>query len=583
MALPPVSRGRTAPEDDTTGTHVAWGRFRLAPRRPEATSYGLRINASPKVARLSRVRCTSAPRNLPRSGDQFNHPAWHPVNTESGQRPGGGARERTPPARVPLRVHGRRCPRPPHRSVRSPGQGPADLDHRPLQLPLHLLHAGGGPAVARPGRPPHLRGAGPDRPGVRGALRVRVHPDHRRRAHRPRPPAPAVRDARPPRRRPRHDHQRREAPRARRTTSRRPACTGSTSRSTRLRRETFLALTRRDELDRVLAGIDAALAAGLEPGEGQRRRDPRRQRRRGRRPRGLRARARASASASSSSCRSTPRATGPWTRWSRPRRSSSRSTPCSRSSSTMAGLDHHGDEPAARYRYRDGIGDVGVIPSVTAPFCEQLRPGPDHRRGQVPHLPVRARRVRPASRAARPTASDDDAGRGDRAGGRHEVGRPPHRQGRLHPAQPLHEPDRRLRPRSERRRRSERFLTDARTLTGRDGLGVHPPRPAGPGPHGRRHGQGRHPPPGDRPVQGAHGGRHRVEDRQSGAITKGDVLAVARVAGIQAAKQTPSPAPAVSPAARGLGLRELPDRGSATSRWRRRSTRSTAPAWRWRR
>src|SRR5215813_1159427 len=32
-----------------------------------------------------------------------------------------------------------------------------------------------------------------------------------------------------------------------------------------LRRETFLALTKRDELDRVLAGIDAALDAGLDP------------------------------------------------------------------------------------------------------------------------------------------------------------------------------------------------------------------------------------------------------------------------------------------------------------------------------
>src|SRR3954452_10916602 len=32
-----------------------------------------------------------------------------------------------------------------------------------------------------------------------------------------------------------------------------------------LRRETFLALTRRDELDRTLAGIDAALAAGMAP------------------------------------------------------------------------------------------------------------------------------------------------------------------------------------------------------------------------------------------------------------------------------------------------------------------------------
>src|SRR5262249_28642301 len=27
-------------------------------------------------------------------------------------------------------------------------------------------------------------------------------------------------------------------------------------------------------------------------------------------------------------------------------------------------------EPATRYRYRDGAGDVGVIPSVTEPFCD---------------------------------------------------------------------------------------------------------------------------------------------------------------------------------------------------------------------
>jgi cyclic pyranopterin phosphate synthase len=27
-------------------------------------------------------------------------------------------------------------------------------------------------------------------------------------------------------------------------------------------------------------------------------------------------------------------------------------------------------EPAARYRYADGVGDVGVIASVTEPFCE---------------------------------------------------------------------------------------------------------------------------------------------------------------------------------------------------------------------
>lgn len=30
----------------------------------------------------------------------------------------------------------------------------------------------------------------------------------------------------------------------------------------------------------------------------------------------------------------------------------------------------HGPEPATRYRYLDGAGEVGVIPSVTKPFCE---------------------------------------------------------------------------------------------------------------------------------------------------------------------------------------------------------------------
>ena len=77
---------------------------------------------------------------------------------------------------------------------------------------------------------------------------------------------------------------------------------------------------------------------------------------------------------------------------------------------------HHSEhvEPAERFRYADGIGDVGVIASVTEPFCEQLRPDPHHRRGQAPHLPVRARRVRPASAscgAARPTTSSTTCSR----------------------------------------------------------------------------------------------------------------------------------------------------------------------------
>ena len=47
----------------------------------------------------------------------------------------------------------------------------------------------------------------------------------------------------------------------------------------------------------------------------------------------------------------------------------------------------------------------------------------------------------------------------------------------------------------------------------------------------------------------------------SGAITKGDVLAVARVAGIQAAKQTPNLMPLCHPLLVGAVLRELPHRG----------------------
>jgi cyclic pyranopterin phosphate synthase len=136
-----------------------------------------------------------------------------------------------------------------------------------------------------------------------------------------------------------------------------------------LRRETFLALTRRDDLDRVLAGIDAARDAGLDPVKvnavvirgvnddevvdiaafG--------------RDKGVGVRF----------IEFMPLdAEGHWTM--------DQVVPAGEIlerigavfplEPTMAGLDHHGDEPAARYRYRDGIGDVGVIPSVTAPFCD---------------------------------------------------------------------------------------------------------------------------------------------------------------------------------------------------------------------
>jgi cyclic pyranopterin phosphate synthase len=136
-----------------------------------------------------------------------------------------------------------------------------------------------------------------------------------------------------------------------------------------LRRETFLELTRRDELDRVLAGIDAALEAGFDPVKvncvvirgvnddevvdmaafG--------------RERGVGIRF----------IEFMPLdAAGEWTM--------DQVVPASEILERIdavfpledAPAERHGPhvEPAARVRYRDGRGDVGVIASVTEPFCE---------------------------------------------------------------------------------------------------------------------------------------------------------------------------------------------------------------------
>src|SRR5581483_7615628 len=143
-----------------------------------------------------------------------------------------------------------------------------------------------------------------------------------------------------------------------------------------LRRETFLELTRRDELDRVIAGIDAALDAGLHPVKvnavvirgvnddevvdlaafG--------------RERGVGMRF----------IEFMPLdATGEWTmdRVVPAREILERIDavfPLERVPATAAataGANGHAHvEPAERYRYADGIGDVGVIASVTEPFCE---------------------------------------------------------------------------------------------------------------------------------------------------------------------------------------------------------------------
>ncbi len=132
-----------------------------------------------------------------------------------------------------------------------------------------------------------------------------------------------------------------------------------------LRRDRFLALTKRDELDRVIAGIDAARDAGLDPVKvnavvmrginddeivdlarfGRERRV------------GMRF------------IEFMPLdAQGEW--------SDDKVVPAreilERISEVFPLVGVHGPhvEPAERYAYRDGAGDVGVIASVTQPFCE---------------------------------------------------------------------------------------------------------------------------------------------------------------------------------------------------------------------
>ena len=192
-----------------------------------------------------------------------------------------------------------------------------------------------------------------------------------------------------------------------------------------LRADTFLALTRRDELDRVLAGIDAALDAGLEPvkvnavvirgvnddevvdlaafgrdhGVGMR------------------------------FIEFMPLdADGEWTE--------DQVVPAREILDRIDAvfpLDREpavedDEQPAARYRYRDGRGDVGVIASVTEPFCDDCDRVRVTAEGQLPHLPVRARRVRPAHDPARRRQRRRPRRR-DRACRRHQVGRAPHRPG----------------------------------------------------------------------------------------------------------------------------------------------------------
>jgi cyclic pyranopterin phosphate synthase len=141
-----------------------------------------------------------------------------------------------------------------------------------------------------------------------------------------------------------------------------------------LRRDVFLALTRRDELDRVLAGIDAALEAGLNP---------------------VKVNCVVMRGVNDDEVvdlAAFGRNKGVGLRfiefmpldadegWSRDKVVPAREIleridavfPLESTPSAEVDVETPGGhiEPAARYSYRDGQGDVGVIASVTEPFCE---------------------------------------------------------------------------------------------------------------------------------------------------------------------------------------------------------------------
>ena len=282
------------------------------------------------------------------------------------------------------------------RLVRARPPRPAHLGDRPLQLPVHVLHAGGGDAVARPLRGAHLRGDRADRPRAASSgsasTSIRLTGGE-----------PTVRAHLP-------------------VLVAKLAVLGvdlsmTTNGATlalvaddlaaaglrrvnisldSLRRDRFTTLTRRDMLDRVLEGIDAALAAGLTPVKVNAVVMRGSQRRRGGRARRVRPRPRRRRCASSSTCPSTPTAAG----------EVDQVVP---GAEIVAAVDEQwpleaearAHEPARRWRYVDGAGEIGVIPSVTDAFCsscDRVRLTAD---GVAPGLPVRRRGDRPAGSAAR--------------------------------------------------------------------------------------------------------------------------------------------------------------------------------------
>ena len=129
-----------------------------------------------------------------------------------------------------------------------------------------LLHAGRGDGVAPPPAAAHLRGDRAGGQGLRRALRVRLDPPHRWRAHRAGPPPGPGRASCPA-----SMSTWRSPPTAPRWRLLADAladggpATDQHVAATRCSGTRFAELTRRDELHQVLDGIAAAKRAGLDP------------------------------------------------------------------------------------------------------------------------------------------------------------------------------------------------------------------------------------------------------------------------------------------------------------------------------
>ena len=299
-----------------------------------------------------------------------------------------------------------------HRHLRPRGHRPARFADRPVQSAVHVLHARRGPAVAGQARPAHATTRSSGSIGIAvtrlGIEEVRftggeplLRPGlrrHRRAGRGPGPPPPDV-----------PDHQR-HRPRAH---GRRPASDAGLDRVNvsldTLRPDVFKTLTRRNRHQDVLRGPGSRPRRRPDPGQGQHRPDAGAQRRRGPRPARLGRGARLRAALHRADAARRPARLEARRHDHRRRHPRLPAHPLRRS--PPRAQDERGSAPAERWLVDGGPHRVGVIASVTRPFCRGLRPHPAHRRRPGPHLPVRHARRRTCARALRSGAPDEEIAR----------------------------------------------------------------------------------------------------------------------------------------------------------------------------